>query len=69
MEIEPVSVPVAVGLNVTLMVQLAGEGPSVVGQLLVCAKSPVAGAIVSGVLFTLVLLTVTVLLALVVPTV
>lgn len=68
-EIEPVRVPVAVGVNVTVIVQLAGEGPSVVGQLLVCAKSPVAGAIVSGVEAVPVFFTVTVLPALVVPTV
>jgi len=68
-EIEPVRVPVAVGVNVTVMVQLAGEGPRVVGQLLVCAKSPVAGAMVSGVDAVPVFFTVTVLPALVVPTV
>jgi hypothetical protein len=34
-----VRVPVAVGVNVTLTVQLA-LGPKLVGQLFVCAKSP-----------------------------
>ena len=65
---DPVRVPDVVGENVTVIVQLAGFGPSVGVQLFVCAKSPVAGEIVSGVLFALVLLTVTVWPALVVPT-
>ena len=34
-EIEPVRVPVASGVNVMLIVQLAGEGPRVVPQVFV----------------------------------
>jgi hypothetical protein len=67
-EIEPVSVPAASGVNVTLIVQLAGEGPSVFPQVLVWAKSPLAGEIVMGVDKVPVFLTVTSLAALVVPT-
>ena len=67
-EIEPVRVPAASGVNVTEIVQLAGEGPKVVPQVLVCAKSPVAGEIVIGVDPVPVFFTVTTLAALVVPT-
>jgi len=45
---EPVRVPVVRGVNVTVTVQLAAA-ISVVGQLFVCAKSPVAAETVSGV--------------------
>jgi len=66
--ISPVSVPTASGVNVTLIVQLAGEGPSVVPQVVaLSAKSPVAGEIVSGVDAVPVFFTVTVFGALVTP--
>jgi hypothetical protein len=65
----PVRVPVAVGVNVTLTVQLAGEGASEVPQLVLStAKSPLA-AMESDVDPVPVFFTVTVLAALVVPTV
>jgi hypothetical protein len=68
-EIDPVNVPTAPGVNVTEIVQVAGEGPSVVPQVLVWAKSPLAGAIEIGVDAVPVFFTVTVFAALVVPTV
>lgn len=70
MVISPVSVPTASGVNVTLIVQLAGEGPRVDPQVVaLSAKSPVAGEIVSGVDSVPVFFTVTVFAALVTPTV
>src|ERR1700726_2366781 len=69
MVIDPLSVPTAPGVNVTEIVQLAGEGPSVVPQVLVCVKSPLAGAIEIGVDAVPVFFTVTVFAALVVFTV
>ena len=66
--IEPVRVPVAVGVNVTLTVQLA-PAASVLEQVLVCAKSPVAVPMESVVDTTPVFFTVMGWLALVVPTV
>ena len=68
-EIDPARVPVACGVNVTEIVQVAGEGPSVVPHVFVCAKSPLAGAIEIGVDAVPVFFTVTVFAALVVPTV
>lgn len=65
---EPVRVPVVRGVNVTVTVQLAAAF-SVVGQLLVCAKSPVAAETVSGVDVLPVFFTTTALPALVVFTV
>lgn len=65
--IEPVRVPVVVGVKVTLTVQLA-PAASVLEQLFVCVKSPVAAPIVSVVDKVPVFFTVTGLLALVVPT-
>jgi hypothetical protein len=67
-EIEPVRVPVVVGVNVTVSVQLP-PAASVLEQLLVCAKSPVAAPIESGVATAPVFFTVTFWLGLVVPTV
>jgi hypothetical protein len=67
-EIEPVRVPAASGVNVTEIVQLAGEGPRVVPQVLVCAKSPLA-EIEIEVDPVPVFFTVTTFAALVVPTV
>ena len=67
-EIEPVRVPVVVGLNVTLTVQLA-PAASVVEQVFVCAKSPVAAPMESVVVPVPIFFTVTGWLALVVPTV
>ena len=65
----PVRVPVAVGVNVTLTVQLAGDGPSVVVQVVaLSAKSPLT-AVVSEVGPVPVFFIVTVLAGLVVPTV
>jgi len=66
--IEPVRVPVVVGVNVTLTVQLA-PAASVVEQAFVCAKSPLAAPMESIVVTVPVFFTVTGLLALVVPTV
>jgi len=64
----PVRVPVAVGVNVTLTVQLAGDGPSVPVQVpSVSAKSPVVPNEID-VDPVPAFLTVTVLAALVVPT-
>jgi hypothetical protein len=68
MVITPVRLPTDSGVNVTEIVQVAGEGPSVVPQVLVWAKSPLAGEIVIGVDVVPVFFTVTVLAALVVPT-
>lgn len=65
-EIDPVSVPAASGVNVTLIVQLAGEAPSVVPQVFVCAKSPLAEMVI-GVDAVPVFFTVTTLAGLVVP--
>ena len=65
-EIEPVSVPAASGVKVTLIVQLAGEAPSVFPQVFVCAKSPLA-EIEIGVDAVPVFFTVTTLATLVVP--
>jgi hypothetical protein len=67
-DIEPVRAPVAVGVNVTVSVQLPPDA-SVLVQLLVCAKSPVAAPIESGVATAPVFFTVTGWLELVVPTV
>jgi hypothetical protein len=69
MLIDPASVPAAPGVNVTEIVQLAGEGPSVVPQVFVWAKSPVAGEIVIGVDAEPVFFAVTIFAALVVFTV
>jgi len=66
-KIEPVRVPDAVGVNVTVSVQLA-PGPSDAPQLFVCAKSPVAAPMESVVDTVPVFLTDTVWLILVVPT-
>ena len=63
--IEPERVPVAVGVKVTLIVQLA-PAPSVLQVGLDCAKSPVAAPTVIVVLAVPVFFTVTALLALVV---
>jgi hypothetical protein len=64
-----VRVPVAVGVNVTLTVQLAGDGPSVEPQVVLwIAKSPL-GAMERDVDPVPVFFTVTILAALVVPTV
>lgn len=68
-EIEPVRVPVVVGVNVTISVQLPPLAAREVEQLLVCAKSPVAAPMESVVDRVPVFFTVTDLLALVVPTV
>lgn len=68
-EIDPARVPVACGINVTEIVQVAGEGPSVVPHVFVCAKSPLTSAIEIGVDAVPVFFTVTVFAALVVPTV
>lgn len=65
---EPVRVPVVVGVKVTLIVQLA-PAASVVEQVFVCAKSPVAAPTERVVDKVPVFFTVTGLLALVVPTV
>ena len=65
--IEPVRVPVWVGVNVTLILQVA-PALSVLPQVFVCAKSPVAGATEIVVLLVPVFLTVMVLLGLVVLT-
>ena len=65
---EPVRVPVAVGVNVTLTVQLA-PAVSELGQALVWAKSPVAAPMESVVVPVPVFFTVTGWLGLVVPTV
>jgi len=62
-----VRVPVAVGLNVTLIVQLA-PAPSELEHVLVCAKSPVAAPMETVVDKVPVFFTVTGMLALVVPT-
>lgn len=62
---EPVRVPAVRGVNVTVTVQLAAAF-SVVGQLFVCAKSPVAAETVSGVDTFPVFFTMTALPALVV---
>lgn len=68
MEMSPVSVPADSGVNVTEMVQLAGEAPSVGPQVVdATAKSPVAGEMVIGVDPVPVFFTVIVLAALVVP--
>jgi hypothetical protein len=67
-EIEPVRVPVVVGVNATVSVQLPPDA-SVLEQLLVCAKSPVAAPIESGVATAPLFFTVTCWLELVVPTV
>lgn len=64
--IEPVSVPAASGVNLMLIAQLAGEGPSVVPQVLVCEKSPLAATVID-VDPVPVFFTVTTLAALVVP--
>jgi hypothetical protein len=64
-----VRVPVLVGVNVTFTVQVPPLAASVVMQLFVCAKSPVAAPIVSGVDPVPVLVTVKDILPLVVPTV
>jgi len=68
MAIEPVRVPVVVGVKVTLTVQL-NPAPSEVPQVFVCAKSPVAAPMESVVDNVLVFFTVTGWLGLVVPTV
>jgi hypothetical protein len=65
---EPVRVPVTVGVNVTVTEQLA-PALSVVGQLFVCAKSPVGFEMVTGVDMLPVFFTVTTFPALVVFTV
>ena len=44
---EPYRFPVAVGVKVTLMVQLAPAG-RLAGQLLVCPKSPVVAALANS---------------------
>jgi len=67
-ETAPVRVPTCVGANFTLTVQDA-PAFSVLPQVLVCAKSPVAAPIVSVVDNVPVFFTVTTLAALVVPTV
>jgi hypothetical protein len=67
-EIAPVRVPVVVGVNVTVSVQL-DPAFRVVEQLFVCAKSPVAAPMESVVFAVPVFFTVTVWLGLVVPTV
>lgn len=67
-EIEPVRVPVVVGVNVTISVQLP-PAASDVEQLFVCAKSPVAAPMESVVDSVPVFFTVTDWLELVVPTV
>lgn len=68
MVMSPVSVPAASGVNVTEIVQLAGEAPSVGPQVVAfTAKSPLAGEIVIGVDPVPVFFTVMVLAALVVP--
>ena len=65
--IEPARVPDAVGVNVTVSVQLA-PGPSDAPQLFICAKSPVAAPMESVVESVPVFFTDTVWLVLVVPT-
>jgi hypothetical protein len=67
MAIEPVRVPDAVGVNLTVSVQLA-PAPSDAPQLFVCAKSPVAAPMESVVERVPVFFTDTVWLVLVVPT-
>ena len=67
-ETAPVRVPTCVGANFTLTVQDA-PAFSVLPQVFVCAKSPVAAPIVSVVDNVPVFFTVTTLAALVVPTV
>ena len=67
-EIAPVRVPVVVGVNVTVSVQLP-PAANVLVQLLVWAKSPVAAPMESVVDAVPVFFTVTVWLGLVVPTV
>jgi hypothetical protein len=67
-ETAPVRVPTCVGANFTLTVQVA-PAFSVLPQVFVCAKSPVAAPIVSVVDNVPVFFTVTTLAALVVPTV
>lgn len=64
----PVRLPTLSGVKVMEIVQFAGEGPSVFPQVLVWAKSPLAGEIVIGVDKVPVFFTVTTLAALVVPT-
>lgn len=61
-------VPVVVGVNVTISVQLPPDA-SVLEQVFVCAKSPVAAPMESGVATAPVFFTVTDWLELVVPTV
>jgi hypothetical protein len=72
MEMDAVRFPAAVGVNVTLIVQLA-PGRTEVPQVFVCAKSAASAPvmvtpIIESVAFGFVLLSVSVCAALVVPT-